>query len=91
MVRGVDPQSGRKTIKYDLSKIFGYNNFGSKLVEGEFYINVPVQPKLQTVNHSQLTNNLQTNNGGYLYFPSFTYTAGTQYGIGSDIAIYKNY
>ena len=79
MVRGVDPQSGRKTIKYDLSKIFGYNNFGSKLVEGEFYINVPVQPKLQTVNHSQLTNNLQTNNGGYLYFPSFTYTAGTQY------------
>jgi hypothetical protein len=43
MVRGVDPQSGRKSIKYDLSRIFGYKNFGNKIVEGNFYLNIPVQ------------------------------------------------
>ena len=79
MVRGVDPQSGRKSIKYDLSRIFGYKNFGNKIVEGNFYLNIPVQTQLQTVNHNQLSDNLQINNNGYLYFPSFTYTAGTQY------------
>jgi hypothetical protein len=81
MVRGVDPQSGRKTIKYDLSRIFGYNNFGTKIVEGSFYLNIPVQPQLQTVNHYELSDNLQINNNGYLYFPSFTYTAGTDYSV----------
>jgi len=81
MVRGVDPQSGRKTIKYDLSRIFGYNNFGTKIVEGSFYLNIPVQPQLQTVNHNELSDNLQINNNGYLYFPSFTYTAGTDYSV----------
>jgi len=79
MVRGVDPHSGRKKIKYDLSRILGYNTYGYHVVEGQYYMNVPIQSGLKTVRHSALTNNLQTNNGGYLYFNSYQYSAGTQY------------
>ena len=79
MVRGVDPHSGRKSIKYDLSRIFGYSNYGQKVISGDFYMNVPVQPGLKTVRNAELTSNLQSNSNGYLYFNSFQYTAGTQY------------
>ena len=79
MVRGVDPQSGRKKIKYDLSRIFGYNTYGNKIVEGEFFLNIPVQPGLKTVRHNLLTANTDNQNGQYLYYPSYQYTAGTQY------------
>jgi hypothetical protein len=79
MVRGVDPQSGRKKIKYDLSRIFGYNTYGNKIVEGEFFLNIPVQPGLKTVRHNLLTANTDNQNGSYLYYPSYQYTAGTQY------------
>ena len=54
MVRGVDPQSGRKKIKYDLSRIFGYNTYGNKIIEGEFFLNIPVQPGLKTVREADL-------------------------------------
>jgi hypothetical protein len=68
MVRGVDPHSGRKSIKYDLSRIFGYSSYGKKVISGDFYMNVPVQSGLKTVRNSELTNNLQINSNGYLYF-----------------------
>ena len=79
MVRGVDPHSGRKSIKYDLSRIFGYSSYGKKVISGDFYMNVPVQQGLKTVRNNELTSNLQSNSNGYLYFNSFQYTAGTQY------------
>ena len=79
MVRGVDPQSGRKKIKYDLSRIFGYNTYGNKIIEGEFFLNIPVQPGLKTVRHNLLKANTDNQNGHYLYYPSYQYTAGTQY------------
>ena len=83
MVRGVDPYSGRKKIKYDLSRIFGFNTtnagWGHRVVEGDFYVNVPVQPGLKTVRHNQINSNLNTYNGSYLYFPSYQYVAGNGY------------
>jgi hypothetical protein len=79
MVRGVDPQSGRKKIKYDLSRIFGYNTYGNKTIEGDFFLNIPVQPGLKTVRHNLLTANTDIQDGHYLYYPSYQYTAGTQY------------
>ena len=78
LVRGVDPHSGRKKIKYDLSRIFGYNTWGNKVVESNFYLNIPVQPGLKNVRHNEFINNTD-NHSGYLYFDSYTYTAGTKY------------
>ena len=78
LVRGVDPHSGRKRIKYDLSRIFGYNTWGNKVIENDFYLNIPVQPGLKNVRHNEFNDNTQ-NHSGYLYYNSYTYTAGTQY------------
>ena len=78
LVRGVDPHSGRKRIRYDLSRIFGYTSWGNNVVESDFYLNIPVQPGLKNVRHNDFTNNTE-NKSGYLYFNSYTYTAGTQY------------
>ena len=78
LVRGVDPHSGRKKIKYDLSRIFGYNTWGNNVVESDFYLNIPIQPGLKNVRHNDFTNNTE-DKSGYLYFNSYTYTAGTQY------------
>ena len=78
LVRGVDPSSGKKKIKYDLSRIFGYNTWGHELVEGDYYLNVPIQPGLKNVRHNDFTDNTQNQNG-YLYYPSYTFTAGTTY------------
>ena len=78
LVRGVDPNSGRKKIKYDLSRIFGNNSWGNQVITGNFFLNIPVQPGLMNVRHDDFTDNTQ-NNSGYLYYPSYTFTAGTQY------------
>ena len=78
LVRGVDPHSGRKRIRYDLSRIFGYNSWGNTIVENDFYLNIPIQPGLKNVRHNDFTNNTE-NKSGYLYFDSYTYTAGTKY------------
>jgi hypothetical protein len=91
MVRGVDPWSGRKKIRYDLSRIFGFNTdnagWGHRVVEGQYYLNVPIQPYSRTVRHNQLVNNTDFqlgitsnfNSKEYLYYESYQYTAGTQY------------
>jgi hypothetical protein len=45
LVRGVDPFTDKQNIKYDLSKLFGHTSFnGSQVVEGSFFLNVPIQP-----------------------------------------------
>jgi hypothetical protein len=49
MVRGVDLHTPKQKIRYDLSKIFGYqgsglDNFtGDVVVEGNYYLNIPIQ------------------------------------------------
>jgi hypothetical protein len=45
LVRGVDPHSGRLKVKYDLSRLYGYENYGQNglQVEGDFYLNIPIQ------------------------------------------------
>ena len=45
LVRGVDMYSDPQNITYDLSKLFGHPSFnGSVKVNGNFNLNVPVQP-----------------------------------------------
>jgi hypothetical protein len=50
-VRGVDPYTPKQKIRYDLSKLFGYetgpnqiNNWANRVVvAGEYYMNIPIQ------------------------------------------------
>jgi hypothetical protein len=71
-VRGVDPNTPPQTINYDISKIFGYTNYGSITVEGDYYLNIPIQPSSNGV--KPISHNSTTNNVNNLYFPSFTFT-----------------
>jgi hypothetical protein len=42
--RGVDPYTQKQKIKYDLSKLFGYNLGSNAIsVEGDYYMNRPIQ------------------------------------------------
>lgn len=68
LVRGVDPNSTRTKVRYDLSRLFGYDfNNLSTIVEGDkFKLNYPIQGGLNCVNH-QTSNNLNVN----YYFDSF--------------------
>ena len=42
--RGVDPYTQKQNIRYDLSKLFGYSFGSGPIVEGTYYLNVPIQP-----------------------------------------------
>ena len=73
-VRGVDPFTAKQTIKYDLSKIFGFSSLnGSVEVEGSYYLNIPIQP-IALGGVKPATHNTLTNGATNLYYPSFTFT-----------------
>jgi hypothetical protein len=44
MVRGVDPHSSRIPIKYGIGRLFGRTNHWDISVEGDFKMNIPLQP-----------------------------------------------
>jgi hypothetical protein len=69
LVRGVDPNSSRTKVRYDLSRLFGYEfNNSSTIVEGDkFKLNYPIQGSLNCVNHLGSTTNLNVN----YYYDSF--------------------
>ena len=69
LVRGVDPNSTRTSVQYDLSRLFGYNFDNlSTIVSGTNYkLNYPIQGSLNCVNHQTSTNNLNVN----YYYDSF--------------------
>ena len=60
-VRGVDVYTPKQKIKYDLSKLFGWNlagngvnDFSSNVVvEGEYFMNIPIQPNSPTTTSGQ--------------------------------------
>lgn len=76
MVRGVDPNSPKQKIKYDLSRLYGYGEFdnvtnlnqmfpGVKTVTGEFYMNVPMQSNIP--NNTSGLNDIVGNGGLWRY------------------------
>ena len=69
--RGVDPHSTKQTIRYDLSRVFGYNTYGQVEIEGSYYLNVPIQAYPQ--GNKPKSHNTITNNEVNLYFPSYTF------------------
>jgi len=76
LVRGVDVHTAPQKIKYDLSKIFG-KSYGNVITdEGDFYLNIPIQPTgLKPASH-----NTTTNTATNLYFPSYNFNIGPAVG-----------
>ena len=81
LVRGVDPNSGKnQKIRYNLSRIFGYTSYLSQFdVEGNFYLNVPIQSGAAAVRHNEILQSSGTTVNGKLYYPSYFFTPGTEY------------
>lgn len=74
-VRGVDPHTPKQTVKYDLSKIFGYTSLNNSVtIEGSYYINQPIKSYSYSSGNKPLSHNTLTNNSTDLYFPSFSFT-----------------
>lgn len=71
LVRGVDPNSSRMNVKYDLNRLFGYdfgNNIGNDniIVEGNFKLNHPIKGGYSNNNH-----NTNSNISSTFYYNSF--------------------
>ena len=81
LTRGVDPYTDKQTIQYDLSILFG-RTIGDIIVEGEYHLNVPIQPNgggtwaqdyRTPRKHNLVTNNTDT----YLYHQPFNFNVDT--------------
>lgn len=82
-VRGVDPHTPKQTVRYDVSKIFGFTSFGSRTIEGSYYINQPIQgynTGVSSNGNKPISHKSSINNTPNLYFPSFSFTpSATQF------------
>ena len=79
MVRGVDPHCDKQIVRYDLSKLYGATSFGSKVVQGDYYLNHPTTPYNSATDwriprHDALTNNASTSVNRRIFFPYFNFT-----------------
>jgi hypothetical protein len=70
LTRGVDPNTDKQTIKYDLSLYFGISTPDTITVEGSYFLNMPIQASSNLNPKSHLGGN-QTNG---LYFSGFTFS-----------------
>lgn len=70
LTRGVDPNTDKQTIKYDLSLYFGIPTPDTITVEGSYYLNMPIQASSDGRPKTHLGSN-QTNG---LYFSGFTFS-----------------
>jgi hypothetical protein len=80
--RGVDPNTQKQFIEYDLSRIYGHSTPNTVTVSGSYYMNVPIKgygPSNVVSNGSHPISHLTTNNQGYnLYFPSYSFSITPQ-------------
>lgn len=83
-VRGVDPNTQKQTIDYDLSKIFGQVS-GSTVVSGQFKPNYPIRGYADGKHPIRHDFDGITSSTGFdnLFFPSFTFTP--------DISLFNTY
>jgi hypothetical protein len=74
--RGVDVHTAKQNIKYDLSKIFG-KSYGNVITpEGDYYLNIPIQPiGSRPISHNT-TDNSPPPTSPKLYFPSYNFNIG---------------
>jgi hypothetical protein len=80
LVRGVDPNSTRTNCEYDLSKLFGFNTWGNKIINGSFKLNIPIQGSLKNVKHDNIITNNDTDSysNEKLFYPSYHLLPGTE-------------
>ena len=74
LVRGVDPYSTRQPNSYDLSRLFGYNSWGTPglTVTGEYKLNHPIRGGVKSVKHTMVSDVTLTDSNNYnLYYDSF--------------------
>ena len=79
--RGVDPYSPKYKMEFDLSRIFGHQllpipnpDYTIKDNVGIYRLNIPIQPSDNVgicVDHYEISDNDTTDNGSYLFFPSY--------------------
>lgn len=83
-VRGVDPNTQKQTIDYDLSKIFG-QSFGQVVISGQFKPNYPIRGYADGKHPIRHDFDGTTSSTGFdnLFFPSFTFTP--------DISLFNTY
>lgn len=83
--RGVDPFTEKQNIRFDLSKIFGYGFGSGPIVEGSYFLNIPVQPNTgpstSTVSYDWYgdyktpeTHNVTSNSNVSLYHEPYGFT-----------------
>ncbi len=61
LVRGVDPYTQKQKINYDLSKLFGFNFGTGPQIEGDYYLNIPIQKNIDNLlNNSTWRNDYKT-------------------------------
>jgi hypothetical protein len=86
-VRGVDPNTSKQTIKYDISKILGYTTWGNIEIQGSYFMNIPIQGL--NVGTAPKSHNTVNNTINGLYFQSYTFSIGNDYtGFTSDLPYY---
>ena len=90
LVRGVDPNSERMNITYDISRILGKQSWGQHVVTGNYKLNIPIRNSEFTVNsnhnlvlprHQNVTSNGTGSEGKYLFYPSYSIQVGNDFQI----------
>ena len=77
LVRGVDPNVDKMMCEYDLSKIFGYKNFGNIVVSGKYKLNIPIQGGPKNISHGIADNQtIDSYSGQRLFHKSFQFLPG---------------
>jgi hypothetical protein len=86
-VRGVDPNSSKTTISYDLSKLYGQSTWGAKIVTlDKMRLNIPIQGGIRCVKHTIANNNVKDSySNQYLFHSTFMWKpALTSLAIGPE-------
>ena len=91
--RGVDPHSPRVQQEIDLSRIFGWSNYGQQglTITGQYNINIPIQSSsngLRLPRHNQFATNSSTDTFGTIFFNSTMDFQSTFTGYTSNLLRY---
>jgi hypothetical protein len=83
LTRGTDPYTQKQNIRYDLSPIFGYTFGNGPIVEGSYYLNIPIQKNTDTASSNSSwrtdyktpeSHQVSNNNNAVLYHNAYSFT-----------------
>jgi len=79
MVRGVDPHSGRKKVRYNISRLLGWTTYLPQYdIDGDYYFNIPIQTGTTAVEHDLITQSSgSTLLNQKLFYPSYEFIPGS--------------